>query len=156
MGVLGTVGKFAGGLNWIRVGLIAVIAVLIFGAGYQFSNTKHAKKDAATARATSLKIAELSREHAEEMRAMALVAADKDRQFTRDIAEIETHREALIEQIRTVALTKPIPEIRVEACLEGDEDVQIVVANPFNDSFRLFWNQASRDLRSPGSTGANP
>jgi len=157
MGIIGTVSGFAGGLNWIRIALIATIAVMLFGAGYQYSNTRHAKQEAKQARATAETIAEMSREHADNMRALALVGAEKEREFTKDIAEIGIHRDALLEQIADAELTKPVAEVRVEACLEGDEeDVQIVVANPFDDSFRMFWNQASRNLRSAGSEGTDP
>ena len=156
MGVFGTVTKFAGGLNWIRIGLIAIIAVMLFGAGYQYSNTKHAKQEAKQARATAEEIAELSRQHADQMRALAMVAADKSREFTKDIDEIELHRDALIEQIENAQLTKPVAEVRVESCHKGDNDESIVVANPFSDSFRLLWNQASRNLRPSGSDGADP
>jgi len=156
MGIIGTVGGFASGLNWIRIALVSGIAVLIFGAGYQYSNTKHAKQDAKQAHKAAETIAEMSRKHADDMRALAVVAADKSREFSADIAEIGLHRDALIEIIETTELTKPVAEVRVEACLEGDEDVQIIVANPFNDSFRLLWNQASRNLRSSGSSGTDP
>ena len=157
MGVFGIVSKFAGGLSWIRVALIATIVVMIFGSGFQYSNTRHAKQDAKQAHATAEKIAEMSRQHADDMRALALIGADKEREFTSDMDEIEIHRDALIEQIKTVELTKPVAEVRVEACLKGDEeDVQIIVANPFTDSFRVLYNQASRNLRPSGSTGANP
>lgn len=158
MGIFGTVGKFAGGLNWIRIALVCGIAVLIFGAGYQYSNTRHAKQDAKDARATAQEIARLSREHADEMRTLALAAAEKTKIFTADLAEIEIHRDALIEQIENTQLTKPVGEVRIEACMEtdGESDVQIVVANPFDDAFRVLYNQAARNLRPPGSTGADP
>lgn len=144
------------GSGWIRYALIAVIAVLVFGAGYQFSNTQHAKQDAKDAKVVANEIARLSREHTDKLRELALVGADKERIFTSDIAEINLHRDALLEQIQTAQLTKPVAEVRIEACLEGDEDVQIVVANPFSDSFRVLWNQAARNLRPSGSTGADP
>ena len=43
MGIFRTVTKFAGGLNWIRIALIAGIAVSIFGLGYMYANQKHAE-----------------------------------------------------------------------------------------------------------------
>lgn len=158
MGIIGTVGKFAGGLNWIRIALIVTIAIMIFGAGYQYSNTKHAKQEAKQAMKTAETIAEMAREHADNMRALALIGAEKERVFSADIAEIKIHETALIEQIKNAQLTKPVAEVRVEACMEtdGESDVQIVIANPFSDSFRLFWNQASRNLRPSGSTGTDP
>jgi len=152
MGILGIVGGF----NWVRIGLYAVIVVLIFGAGYQYSNTKHAKQDAKDAAATANEIARLTREHTDKLRALALVGADKQREFMKDINETEIHRDALLEQIATAQLTKPVEEVRVEACFEGDENEIIVVANPFSDSFRVLYNQASRNLRPSGSTGADP
>jgi len=157
MGIVGTVGKFAGGLNWIRIGLIAVIAVMLFGAGYQYSNTKHAKKEAENAKATANEIARLSREHTEKLRALALVAAGKEITLNKDLDEIAIHRDALLEQIKTAEMTKPVSEVRIESCVAGDdENVQIVVANPFSDSFRVVWNQAARNLRPSGSTGTDP
>lgn len=157
MGIIGTLGKRASGLNWVRIGLIAVIAVMLFGAGYQYSNTKHAEQDAEDAAATAKEIARLSREHTDKMRELALVGAEKERLFSADIAEIETHRDSLIEIIETTELTKPAAEVRVEACMkmDGESDVQIVVANPFDDSFRVLYNQAARNLRPSGSAGAD-
>ena len=151
MGIIGSIGG-----GWIRYALIGVIAVLVFGAGYQYSNTRHAKQDAKDAKVTANEIARLSREHTDELRRLAIIGADKERVFTSDIAEIGIHRDALIEQIETAQLTKPVAEVRIEACVQGDEDVQIVVANPFTDSFRVLHNQAARNLRPSGSTGADP
>jgi hypothetical protein len=145
-----------GGLNWIRIGLVATIAVLIFGAGYQYSNTKHAEQDAKDAAATAQKIAELSQQHAAEMQELAAVAAEKERLFAADIAEINLHRDALIESIRAAQLTKPVAEVRVEECFKGEQNENIVVANPFSDSFRVLWNQTARNLRPSGSTGTDP
>ena len=148
--------RILGGLNWIRIALIATIAVSIFGLGYQYSNTKHAERDARNAKITAQMIAKLSREHAEEMQELAAVAAEKERLFTADIAEINLHRDALIESIRAAQLTKPVAGVRVEECFTGEENETIVVANPFSDSFRLFWNQAARNLRPSGTAGADP
>ena len=157
MGIIGTVGKFAGGMNWIRIALIATIAVMVFGAGFQYSNTRHAKQDAKDAKVTANEIARLSREHTDKMRELALFGADKERVFTSDIAEINLHRDALLEQIQTAQLTKPVEEVRIEACLKSEnENVQIVVANPFTDSFRVLYNQAARNLRPSGSAGTDP
>lgn len=156
MGIIGTVGKVAGGLNWIRIALIATIAVMLFGAGYQYSNTRHAKQDAKDAIATANEIARITREHNDKMRELALVSADKQRAFLSDIDEIEIHRDALLEQIQAAQLTKPVSEVRIESCVKGEENEIIVVANPFSDSFRVLWNQASRNLRPPGSTGTDP
>ena len=158
MGIVGTVSGIAGGLNWIRIALVATIAIMIFGAGYQYSNTRHAKQEAKQAHKTAETIAEMSRQHADDMRTLALVGAEKERIFTADIAEIKIHESALLEQIENAQLTKPVAEVRIEACMEsdGESDVQIVIANPFSDSFRLFWNQASRNLRPSGSEGTDP
>lgn len=158
MGIIGTVGKVAGGFNWIRIALIATIAVMIFGAGYQYSNTKHAKQEAKQAHKTAETIAQMSMDHADDMRRLALIGAENKRLFSADIAEIKIHESALLEQIAAAELTKPVSEVRIEACMEtdGESDVQIVIANPFSESFRLFWNQASRNLRPSGSDGADP
>jgi hypothetical protein len=153
VGIFGTV---ASGLNWIRIGLIAVIAVMLFGAGYQYSNTRHAKQDAKDAAATANEIARLSNEYTAKMRELALVAAENNRLMSADFAEIEMHRDSLIEIIETTELTKPVAEVRVESCIKGEENEIIVVANPFSDSFRVLYNQASRNLRPSGSEGADP
>jgi hypothetical protein len=154
LGLLSGARAAVSGINLIRVGLIAGLAAALFVGGCMYSDKKHAERDAQRATETAAEIARLSQEHAEKMRQLAIVAADNERAFNADIDEIRVHRDALLEQIRVVALTKPPPEVRIEACLEGDEDVQIVVANPFSDSFRVLWNQASRDIRPAGSTGA--
>lgn len=160
MGIIGLVGgarTALAGLNLVRVGLIGALAAALFIGGCMYSNTKHAEKATAQAERTAETIAELSRQHTTELARLAAVGAEKERLFSADIAEINTHRDALIEQIRVVALSKPPADVRVEACLESDdEDVRIVLANPFSDSFRLLWNQASRNLRPAGSAGADP
>ena len=153
---LGLITKFLPllkGLNWMRIGLIAGIAVSIFGMGYMKASAVCAEAEAEYEREKAVAIADRVKElnaewnirlHEEET-ARAILQGD--------LSVIRQHRDSLIEGIRAVQLTKPIEDVNIEACLEtDDENVKLVIANPFSNDFRRLWNDASRGVGGPGET----
>lgn len=154
MGILGIVGKFAGGLNWVRIALIAALAAAIFSMGYLYSDKQHAEHQADVQKAITEAISVREKELRDEF-AIRLTEEETARsELQSNFDVIRIHRDTLIAGVRNLQLTKPKPEIRVEACLESDnEDVQIVIANPFSESFRSVWNDAGSD---PTRTDSDP
>jgi hypothetical protein len=154
MGVFGTVTKFAGGLNWIRIALIAGIAVSIFGLGYMKASQVHAKHEADEQKRITAALVAKEAELREIFTAQ-LAAEDAARNaLQKDLTGIRSHRDSLIAAIRNAQLTKPVSEVRIESCMEtdGESDVQIVIANPFGADFVGLWNDASRGRLSAADT----
>jgi hypothetical protein len=152
MGILSTVGGFFGGLNWIRIALIAALAATIFGMGYMYAGKKHAEHEADVQKAITEAVAEKEKELRREYEARLEEESLARAALFTDLEAIRDHRDSLIDGIRRAQLTKPVSEVRVEACLEGDDDVQVVIANPFSDDFVRLWNDGSRGRLS----GADP
>ncbi len=137
----------------IKIALIAVAAFFLFVGGCQYANVKNDaewidyEREKATAIAERVK--ELNAEwnirlHEEET-ARAILQGD--------LNVIRQHRDSLIEGIRNAQLTKPIEDVNIEACLEtDDENVKLVIANPFSADFVSLWNDASRGVGGPGET----
>ena len=144
---------FLKGLNWIRILLVAGIAASIFGMGYMKASAVCAEREADYERSKAVAIADRVKElnaewnirlHEEETARVILQG---------DLNVIREHRNSLIEVIQNTQLTKPIEDVNIEACLEtDDENVKLVIANPFNPDFIGVWNDASRGVGGPGAT----
>lgn len=142
------------GSLWARLAVAGVACAAIFIAGMFYANWKNAEDDVEIQKLITAAVAarekELKDEHA--LRVEEETGARIELQDDLDI--IRKHRDSLIEGIRVAQLTKPVAEVRVEACLESDdEDIQVVVANPFDDAFRVLWNNAGT---RPVRTGSDP
>lgn len=146
------------GLNWIRIALLAGIAVSIFGLGYMYANQKHAEHEADVQK--QITAAVVAKEKA--LRDEFAVTLERERvarlSLQNDLTAIRENRDRLLDRIDEMELTKPVADINCEGVLEtDDENVRIVVANPFGADFVRLWNDASRG-RLPGTdsdAGAN-
>ncbi len=153
MSYLNIAKAFLGGLNWMKMGLYAALASAIFGMGYMKSNANHAEAEAEYERSKAVAIADRVKElnaewnvrlHEEETARVILQS---------DLTIIRTHRDSLIEAIRNTQLTRPVEDVNIEACLEtDDENVRLVIANPFHPDFIRLWNDASRGIGGPTET----
>jgi len=139
------------GLNWIRIALIAGMAVSIFGLGYMYANQKHAEHEADVQK--QITAAVVAKEKA--LREEFAVTLERERvarlSLQNDLTQIREHRDSLLDRIEDAELTKPVADISCEGVLENnDENVRVVLANPFTDDFVSLWNDASRG-RLPGT-----
>ena len=147
--------KVAPGLakNGVKIALAVTTALFVFVGGCQYANVKNAEEWADYERQKAVAIADRVKElnaewnvrlHEEETARVVLQS---------DLTIIRTHRDSLIEAIRNTQLTKPIEDVTIEACLETDnENVKLVIANPFNADFVSLWIDASRGVGGPGET----
>ena len=145
---------FLGGLPWAKIGLYSALVTAIFSMGYMKSDANHAEAEAKYERDKAIAIVDRVKElnaewdirlHEEET-ARAILQGD--------LTVIQKHRDSLIDGIRNAQLTKPADSVTIEACLEtDDENVKLVVANPFGLSFVELWNDASRGIGGPGEEG---
>lgn len=132
------------GLNWVRIGLIGTIATGLFTGGVLWSDKKHAEHEADFEKAKTAAIAAREKELNAEW--FARLAEEEGSRLTlqTDLATIRAHRDSLIGEIRDASLVKPVSDIRVEACLETeDENVKLVIANPFSVDFTRLYNDGS-------------
>ena len=152
IGLLAKAAPFLGKYG-IKIALIAAAAFALFVGGCQYANVKNAEEWADYERQKTVaiadRVAELNAEwnvrlHEEET-ARAILQGD--------LNVIREHRNSLIDVIQNTQLTKPIEDVNIEACLEtDDENVKLVIANPFNPDFVGVWNDASRGVGGPGET----
>ena len=128
----------------VRLALIAALGFSLFVGGCQYANVQHAEAEAEYERekvaAIASRVKELNDEWTlrlhEEETARAILQGD--------LTIIRKHRDSLIDAIRSAQLTKPIEDVTIEACLEtDDENVKLVIANPFTLDFVGLWNDAS-------------
>lgn len=139
------------GFNWIRIALIAGMAVSIFGLGYMYSNQKHAEHTADVQKEITARIVAREAELRDEFAARLAVESAARNALQKDLTTIRNNRNELLDRIDEMELTKPVADIRCEGVLENDdESVQIVLANPFTADFVRMWNDASRG-RLPGT-----
>ena len=136
---------FLKSVNWIRVGLISALAVALFVGGCQYANVQNAEQAADVERQTTALIAE----RVAEMNAEFAIRLEEENvaraQLQGDLTIIRDHRDSLIEGIRNAQLTKPIDSVNIEACLETeDENIKLVIANPFTIEFVSLYNDASK------------
>ena len=154
--MIGLIAKFLPvlkGLNWMRIGLYAGLASAIFGMGYMKSNANHAEAEAEYERAKAVAIADRVKELNAEWNVRLHEEETARAVLQGDLTIIRTHRDSLIEAIRNTQLTRPIEDVNIEACLEtDDENVKLVIANPFTPAFIGVWNDASRGIGGPGET----
>lgn len=139
------------GFNWIRILLIAGIAVSIYGLGYMKASAVHAKHEADVQKEITAAVVAKEKQLREEF----LVRLDVERaartMLENDMTALRANRDQLIEAVRLAQLTKPVSAITVEGCMEtDDENVRVVLGNPFTDDFVRLWNDASRG-RLPGT-----
>ena len=139
------------GFNWIRIALIAGMAVSIFGLGYMYANQKHAEHDADTQKAITAAVVAKEKELRDEF-AVKLEAERVARlSLQNDLTVIRENRDRLLDRIDEMELTKPVSEVRCEGLMENDdENVRVVLGNPFTADFVSVWNDASRG-RLPGT-----
>lgn len=152
IGLLAKAAPFLGKYG-IKIALITAAAFALFVGGCQYANVKNAEEWADYERQKAVaiadRVAELNAEwnirlHEEETARVILQS---------DLNVIREHRNSLIEVIQNTQLTKPIEDVNIEACLEtDDENVKLVIANPFNPDFVGVWNDASRGVGGPGET----
>ena len=145
---------FLKGLNWIRIGLITALAVALFVGGCQYANVQHAEHTADIERQKVKAIADRERELNAEWRAKLLVEENARMALQFDLTIIQDREKELLAQIRNTKLTKPSDQVTIEACLESDdENVKLVVANPFNSDFVRLYNDAGRAVRTGEAAG---
>jgi C4-dicarboxylate-specific signal transduction histidine kinase len=133
------------GLNWIRIALLAGIAVSIFGLGYMYSDKQHAEHEADVQKQITAAVVAKEKKLREEFRARLDVERAARTMLENDLFAIRANRDQLIEAVRLAQLTKPVSAITVEGCMESDdENVRVVLGNPFTDDFVRLWNDASR------------
>ena len=154
LGILAKALPFLKGLNWIRIGLITALAIALFVGGCQYANVKHAEEMADIERqkteAISAAIAERDAEW--RLRLEKEEAARAALQF--DLSIIQERERDLLAQIEDAQLTRPVDDVTIEACLETeDEDVKLVIANPFSADFVRLYNDSSRAIRTGTSPG---
>jgi len=148
---MGIVGLLSGGIgflkgNWIRLVLLAGIAVAIFGMGYMKASEVHARHDADKQKAITAEI--IRREMQIHEKWLLRMKNEENARLTlkNNFDTIRDQRDSLLESIRNRDFVKPISNVNVEGCLEtDDEDVQVVIANPFNAAFSSMWNDAGSD-----------
>lgn len=129
----------------IRFLLIGALAGALFIGGCQYANVKHAEHEADVERQTTVLIAE----KVAEMNAEFAIRIEEENvaraALQGDLTIIRDHRDSLIEGIRNAQLTKPVDSVNIEACLETeDENIKLVVANPFTIEFVSLYNDASQ------------
>ena len=132
----------------VKIALVVAAALALFIGGCQYANVKNAEEWADYERQKAVaiadRVAELNAEwnirlHEEET-ARAILQGD--------LSVIRKHRDSLIAGIRAAQLTKPIEDVNIEACLEtDDENVKLVIANPFSPDFVSLWNDASKGIQ---------
>ncbi len=143
------------GFNWIRILLIAGMAASIFGLGYMYANQKHAEHEADVQKQITAAVVAKEKALREEFAVRLAEEEDARLSLQNDLTVIRENRDQLIEAVRLAQLTKPVSEINIEECMEtDDEDVRIVLANPFGDDFVRLWNDASRGRLSGTDTDA--
>lgn len=143
------------GLNWIRIGLISTIAAGLFTGGALWSDKKHAEHEADFEKAKTVAIVAREKE-LEEIWLLRLIEEETSRlTLQKKLVTIRQHRDSLIDEIRNAFLTKPISDIQIEACLETeDENVKLVIANPFGADFISLYNYGSRGtIRADSEAG---
>lgn len=146
---------FLKGLNWIRIGLVSAIAVMLFVGGCMYSDRQHAEHAADIERQKNELIAERIAEINAEWRAKLLAEENARIALEFDLSIIRDRERDLLAQIGDLQLTKPPTDDNIEACLETeDENVKLVVANPFSLDFVRLYNDAGRAVRTGDS--ANP
>jgi len=136
------------GLNWVRIGLITTIAAGLFTSGVLWSDKQHAEHEADFEKAKAVAISALEKKLNDEW--FLRLYAEEDARLTLQskLATVREHRDSLINEIRNASLVKPIADIRVEACLETeDENVQLVIANPFTVDFTEIWNRGANEVQ---------
>ena len=141
----------------IRIMLIAGLAGSLFVGGCMYSDKQHAEHAADVERQTTVAIVEAV--EAENARWQARFDEENAARIKlqSDLSAITDHRDALIEGIRNAQLTKPLDDVTIEACLETeDENVKLVVANPFTAEFVGLYNDASKAGGSPEAVGPTP
>jgi hypothetical protein len=139
------------GLNWIRIALIAGMAVSIFGLGYMKASQVHAKHEADVQKEITAAVVAKEKELREEFAVRMETERVARLSLQNDLTMIRESRDTLLDRIEEMELTKPVADIRCEGVLENDDDsVQIVLANPFTADFVSVWNDASRG-RLPGT-----
>ncbi len=150
--MIGLIAKFLPvlkGLNWMRIGLIVGIASAIFGMGYMKASAVCAEREAEYERAKAVAIADRVRELNAEWNVRLHEEETSRAVLQGNLTIIRTHRDSLIEAIRNTQLTRPIEDVNIEACLEtDDENVKLVIANPFSPNFISLWNDASRGFQN--------
>lgn len=139
------------GFNWIRIALFAGLAVTIFGMGYLYSDKQHAEHEADVQKQITAAIVAKEAELREEFSARLAVEREARLSLQNDLTVIRENRDSLLDRIDEMELTKPVADIRCEGILENaDENVRVVLGNPFTADFVSVWNDASRG-RLPGT-----
>ncbi len=131
----------------IRIALIAGAAFALFVGGCQYANVKHAEELAEYERQKTIAIVDRVRELNAEWNVRLHEEETARAVLQGDLTIIRTHRDSLIEAIRNTQLTRPVEDVNIEACLEtDDENIKLVIANPFTPGFVGLWNDASRGV----------
>lgn len=139
------------GFNWIRIALLAGMAVTIFGMGYLYAGQKHAEHEADVQKEITAAVVAKEKALREEF-AVRLAEEEAARSSLQsDLTVIRENRDRLLDRIDEMELTKPVSEVRCEGLMENDdENVRVVLGNPFTSDFVSLWNDASRG-RLPGT-----
>ena len=133
----------------IRILLLSALATSLFVGGCMYSDKQHAEHAADVERAKALAIADREKELNAEWREKLKIEEDARVALQFDLSVIEDREDELLNRIRNLRLTKPADQANIESCVEtDDENVQIVIANPFGPEFVSVWNDASRAVRT--------
>ena len=137
----------------IRIALVAALAGALFIGGCQYANVKQAELAADIERQKTELIAQRTRELNAEWRARLLVEENARVALQFDLTIIQDREKGLLDQIKNAQLTKPADQATIEACLETDnENIKLVIANPFTDDFTRLYNHASGAIRAGDTT----
>lgn len=138
----------------IRIALVSALAGALFIGGCQYANVQHAEHLADIEKQKTVAIAERTAELNAEWRAKLLIEENARVALQFDLNIIEDRETELLARIGNLQLTKPVGDANIEACLETeDENVKLVLANPFTAEFVSVYNDSSRAVRAPDTGG---
>lgn len=138
----------------IRFLLIGALAGALFIGGCQYANVQHAEHAADIEKQKTALIAQRTKELNDEWRARLIEEENARVALQFDLDIIQDNERDLLARINELNLTKPVDQVTIESCLENDdENVQLVIANPFNAEFVSVYNDAGRVVRTGEVTG---
>jgi len=129
--------------NYWKPILVVLAMLAVFLAGAKWEEAKYLEERATIAEANAKAIAERERVVRAEYAAQEELDAAARVELQTDLAALRARERSLIEGIRAAQLIKPTSDLVCED-VEVTEDATIIIANPFDPSFRELWNDASR------------
>ncbi len=133
----------------IRIALVFALAGALFIGGCQYANVQHAEHLADIEKQKTVAIAERTAELNAEWRAKLLIEENARMALQFDLNIVEDRETELLARIGNLQLTKTIDQVNIEACLETeDENIKLVIANPFTAEWARLYNDSSRVVRA--------